>query len=68
MSQWSRWFTGDRDPDVPSLFKPAQKLGLTPGELLDIILERRRRHLISKLHQDKAQPLQEKTRSFSTSK
>lgn len=45
IADWSRWFNGSRDIKVSSLFEPAKRLKLTPGELLDIVLERRRRHL-----------------------
>lgn len=43
--EWSRWFNGSRDIKVSSLFEPAKRLGISPGELLDVILERRKRHL-----------------------
>lgn len=42
-AEWSRWFSGVRDVKASSLLEPAERLGITPGELLDIILERRRR-------------------------
>ena len=44
VATWSRRFSGDRDIKVSSLVAPARALGMTPGELLDIILERRRRY------------------------
>ncbi len=46
---WSRWFTGDRNIKTNSLLRPASRLGLTPGELLDLILERRRRCVQEKM-------------------
>ena len=47
VADWSRWFSGARDIKASSLLEPAEHLGITPGELLDIILERRRRCLQS---------------------
>lgn len=46
-AEWSRWFSGARDIKASSLLEPACALGISPGELLDIILERQRRHLES---------------------
>lgn len=46
---WSRWFSGDRNILTNSLISPAARLGLTPGELLDLILERRRRSVQKKM-------------------
>lgn len=43
---WSRWFTGNRDLRINSLIAPAERLGITPGQLLDIILERRKRQKV----------------------
>lgn len=46
---WSRWFSGDRNVSANSLIGPAARLGMTPGELLDLILERRRRNVQEKM-------------------
>lgn len=44
-SLWCWWFSGNRDIRASSLVKPAERLGMTPGELLDLILERRHRQV-----------------------
>lgn len=55
IADWSRWISGARDVRISSLFEPALKLGLTPGELLDVILERRRLLLQQKMQALEAQ-------------
>lgn len=62
--EWSRWFNGSRDIKVSSLFEPAKRLGISPGELLDAILERRKRHLehkkeVLEIQIEKALPAEE---------
>lgn len=43
VATWSYWLSGARIPNASSLEEPAMRLGLTPGELLDIISERRQK-------------------------
>lgn len=49
IATWSRWLAGMRDLRISSLYEPARRMAISPGELLDLILERRRQHLSAQI-------------------